>query len=216
MDPATTAAPAIKGSIPECLDAMSRHADGRALLKQLQEGIEALRGKDFEGLADAFAKNLYTPIYRDPKRSRALTAYLTKYWFDQSSPAAYFPDLQPIAPMYAEGILTTITLSLRGRGKPTPIDGWWVINHQGFQMINLVSKQQITLLIATPRPITFKDKAAPQLGETEVWTTRRSRVESSVPPKAGVALFASADPLRCVHSGSEQAARSLPFACDFG
>jgi len=178
MDPAKTAAPAIKGSIPECLDAMSRHADGRALLKQLQEGIEALRGKDFDGLADAFAKNLFAPIYQDPKHARAVAAYLTKYWFDHSSPNAYFPELQPIAPTYAEGVLTTITLSLRGRGRPKPIDGWWIIDHQGFQMINLVGARQITLLIATPRPITFKDKAKPRLGESEVWTTKRSGIES--------------------------------------
>jgi hypothetical protein len=176
---ASMSAPAIKGSIPECLDAMSRSGNARDLLKGLQGGIEALRARNFENLTDAFAKFLFAPIFPDTKRARAITAYLKSRWFDHSSESAYFPELQPVAPIYAEGVLNTIALSLRGRGKPTPIDAWWIIDHQDFEMINLVSKQQITLLIATPRPIRIADKAPLIFGETEVWSTKRSKVDRS-------------------------------------
>jgi hypothetical protein len=169
--------PAFKGAIPECLDAMSRRSDARDLMKNLQGGIEALREKGFENLANAFARHMFAPIYQQTKRSRAISGYLRKCWFDESSEFAYFPALQPIAPVYAEGILTTLRLSLRAKGNPTPIDAWWVIDHQSFEMINLVSKQQITLIIATPRPGLIK-KARPGLGETEVWTTKLSKPEN--------------------------------------
>lgn len=177
MEPESTIGPAIKGAIPECLDAMSRHDNARELMKRLRKEIEALRGNAFRTLTNTFAKYLFAPIYQKPKRSQAITGYLGKYWFDESSEFAHFPELQPIAPVYAEGILTTLRLSLRAKGSPTPIDAWWLIDHQSFEMINLVSKQQITLIIATPRPGLIK-KARPALGETEVWTTKRSKVES--------------------------------------
>src|SRR5690242_16505724 len=101
MELAPTAAPAVKGAIPECLDAMSRHRNARQMLTRLQRQIEGLRGKSFEGLTGVFAKYLFAPIYRKPKLSQALTDYLDQHWFDHSSGAAYFPELQPIAPLYA-------------------------------------------------------------------------------------------------------------------
>jgi hypothetical protein len=177
METVSTDVPAIKGAIPECMDTMSLRSDARALMMNLQDEIEALRDKGFANLANAFGKRLFAPIYQDLKRSRAITGYLKKYWFDESSEFAYFPGLQPIAPVYAEGILTTLRLSLRAKGSPTPIDAWWLVDRQGFEMINLVSKQQITLIISTPRPGPIM-KARPQLGATEVWTTKRSKVEN--------------------------------------
>lgn len=177
MEPESMQTPALKGAIPECLDAISRSDNARELMKRLQSAIESLRKRSFLNLTDAFAKHLFAPAFRDAKRSRAVADYLEKYWFDGSSDAAYFPDLQPIAHLYAEGILTTLRLSLRTRPKPTPIDAWWLLDHRDFEMINLVSNQQITLLIATPRPGLVR-KARPTLSQTEVWTTKRSKVAS--------------------------------------
>jgi hypothetical protein len=177
MESDSMQAPALKGAIPECLDAASRSDNARQLLKNLQAGIESLRKTSFENLTDVFVKHLFTPTFKDSKRTRAIADYLEKHWFDASSDSAYFRDLQPIAPLYAEGILTTLKLSLRTRPKPTPIDAWWLLDHHGFELINLVSDRQITLLIATPRPGIFS-KAKPTLGQTEVWTTKRSRIAS--------------------------------------
>ncbi len=171
-----TAASAIKGSIPECLDAISRGENARALMERLAKAIEASAKGDFRDLAEVFAKHLFAPAY--VRRSTVdLVAYLRERWFEPTSRSAYFPEFHPIAPLYAEGVLTTLRLSLQGGDKPVPIDAWWLPGHEGFEMINLVSPHQITLLIATPRPPHLL-KAPPSLREVEVWTTKRAKVDT--------------------------------------
>lgn len=176
MEEEFTAASAIKGSIPECLDAMSRNENARALMERLVSALEASAESAFYDLAEVFARHLFAPVYA--RRSTVgIVAYLNERWFEPTSKSAYFPEFHPIAPLYAEGVLTTLRLSLRAGGKPVPIDAWWLPGHEGFEMINLVSPQQITLLIATPRPPHLL-KAPPSLGEVEVWTTKRAKIDT--------------------------------------
>jgi hypothetical protein len=50
------------------------------------------------------------------------------------------------------GLLKTIEESLKGQPDPLPIDSWWLIGHDRFEVITLISKQLATMLVATPRP----------------------------------------------------------------
>jgi hypothetical protein len=45
---------------------------------------------------------------------------VTGNWFDRTSEDLYFPQCQPIAPIFAEGVLKTLELSLNGKGDPVP------------------------------------------------------------------------------------------------
>ena len=50
------------------------------------------------------------------------------------------------------GLLKNIEESLKGQPDPLPIDSWWLIGHDRFEVITLISKQLATMLVATPRP----------------------------------------------------------------
>lgn len=146
--------PVAKGPVTYCLDQMSVLDQADRHLQSLADAISRLSGKNFDGLEEAFAEYLFAPIYGDrPALIEKMTRYLHKCWFGPSSRDSYFPDHPNVARIYATGILKTIDLSLKGGPKkPLPIDSWWELNYPRITMINLVSKRQVTLLIATPRP----------------------------------------------------------------
>ncbi len=164
--------PVAKGPIPYCLDQMSIRKNARALLEELRAAIEGVRGGDFRDLASVFEKYLFQPTDFGVEKSTQATLSLQKYWFDEKSPDAFFPAFQPIAPVYAAGVLKTLELSLGGRPAPLPIDAWWVLGYAQVELINLVTARQVTLLIATPYPPMIVMKMLlPDF--TEVWTTGR-------------------------------------------
>jgi len=140
-----------KGPIFYYLDEMSRKPDARELLERLHRAISDKASSGFPDLEITFDQYMFTPL-KVGERINAISNYLKKYWFDLDSPDIFFPDLQPIQPIFAEGLLKAISLSLKREGKPTPIDAWWIVDHADFRMMNFVSLQQITLLMVTPRP----------------------------------------------------------------
>jgi hypothetical protein len=87
-----------------------------------------------------------------------------------------------VAQIYAEGVLETLELSLKGSGRPIPINAWWVLDADEFKMLNFANLKDgvtvggdVTLLIMTPRP-TRSGRAAPPwiLGdEAEAYVTAR-------------------------------------------
>jgi len=85
----------------------------------------------------------------------------SRYWFNERSTDVFFPKFQPIAPIFAEGLITTLELSLRGNPNPKPIDMWWLLDYPEVKMINLVSPTRVTLLVATPWP--------PNVSPREIW-----------------------------------------------
>src|SRR5260370_31003140 len=93
----------------------------------------------------------------DAGQRRRIVAHLNAYWFDAAAPKPFFPT-EPVARIYAEGVLETLDLSLKG--KPTvPIEAWWVLDSAEFRMLNLADVKDgvtvgrsVTLLIMTPRP----------------------------------------------------------------
>lgn len=146
--------PVAKGPVTYCLDQMSELVQAERHLQDLSDAISGLSGNNFEGLEEVFGKYLFAPVYGDrPDLIEKMTGYLHKCWFGPSSKDSYFPDSPNIARIYAVGILKTIDLSLKAKsGKPLPIDSWWQLDYPRIAMINLVSKRQVTLIIATPAP----------------------------------------------------------------
>lgn len=166
--------PCAKGPIPYCLDELSTHPDARTHLENLRAAVEGLRTNSFRGLERVFEKFLFEPAGFDLEKRSPATKSLEQHWFDERSPDAYFPNSQPIAPIYAAGVLKTLELSLKGKYDPIPIDAWWVIGFSHVELINLVNSRQVTLLIATPVP---PHPARKLLGDhTEAWTTVRGIV----------------------------------------
>ena len=66
---------------------------------------------------------------RFPRRRHIMRSRVTGNWFDRTSEDLFFPQCQPIAPIFAEGVLKTLELSLNGKGDPVPsIPGGLSIN----------------------------------------------------------------------------------------
>jgi hypothetical protein len=164
--------PVAKGPVPYCLDLMSTLPNARRLLEELRGAIESAGAAEFSDLVSVFDKYLFLPTNFDAEKRKSAISTLQKNWFDQKSPDAFFPSLQPIAPIYAAGVLKTIELSLNGRPAPLPIDAWWLLGYAEVEMINLVTARQVTLLIATPfPPLVIKKMLLPD--HTEVWISGR-------------------------------------------
>ena len=183
--------PVAKGPVTICLDQISIRADARARLEALRGALVAL-APAYGGLETVFAEHLFKDFFT-PDQVARLSEYLKRYWFDVET--GWWPVFQPIAPIYALGLLQTLSASLAPTTPaPLPIDSYWVLNHNHVEILNLVSPRQVTLLIATPPP--------PELGPSGMWsetsqawvTTRRAgRTAGEVNPATGAAVSAGAD-----------------------
>jgi hypothetical protein len=143
-----------KGPVLHFLDEMSRRPDARALLEHLQRALEDKSRSNFSNVHEAFDQHLFSPLSVGSATIAGISGYLKKHWTDEKSSDTYFPEFQPVAPIVAEGLLKTLELSLAGQPNPKPIDSWWLLDYPDFRVVNLVSPQQVTLLIKTPRPQT--------------------------------------------------------------
>ena len=181
MDPNV---PVAKGPVTYCLDELSTRKDARQRLDNLRVAIIGLKTKEFRGLEEVFAEHLLAHIYRGPKKKniKKVTDYLKSYWFDEKTGA--WPHFQPIAPIYANGLLKTLNASLGARRPPPiPIDSYWIVGHSCVELVTLVSPRQVTLLIATPAPVEMAPSGI--WGESsEAWATARraGRVAHEVDP----------------------------------
>jgi hypothetical protein len=140
---------AAKGPVTRCLDDLSVRSDAREKLVALRQGILGLRNQSYRGLEGVFATYLFPDFYNDGQIAH-ITGYLGTNWFSQAT--GWWPAFQPIAPIYAIGLLQTLDVSLSGGGTPRPIDSYWIIGHEQVELINLANPRQVTLLIATPSP----------------------------------------------------------------
>ena len=157
-----------KGPVTVCLDQLSVRADARSRLEALRQGIMAL-APGYRGLEGAFAQYLFPGFFNADQIAR-LSEYLGRSWFSEAT--GWWPEFQPIAPIYATGLLHTLNTSLAPKGDPLPIDSYWMVKHHQVEMINLVSARQVTLLIATPSPV----EQAPSgmwSEDSQAWVTTR-------------------------------------------
>src|SRR5260370_27612186 len=136
-----------KGPLPYCLDELSMRSSARDLLKELQSAIESLRRDNFDGLEGVFQRFLFPQAGIPEREAAKLTEYLKQYWFDKRSTNLFFAQFQPIAPLYATGILKTLELSLSGAPEPVPIDSWCLVDLPQVEIINSDGKSKITLLL---------------------------------------------------------------------
>jgi hypothetical protein len=166
-----------KGPVVHYLDELSKGADAVQRLQELRRALVAAGDHEYQDIAKVLADHLFQPFMA---RSEKLRTYLSDYWFDESKSTVEFASLQPIAPAYAAGLIKTIDLSLvEGRnGRPKPIDGWWIVDHPKFEILNLVNEQCVVLLIMTPRPI--------GIGARGIWNPT-AEAWSTVQTSAGVA-----------------------------
>lgn len=138
-----------KGPVPRCLDDLSVRPGARESLVALRQGILGLRDQSYRGLERVFSTYLFRGFY-SAEQAEQITRYLAINWFSEAT--GWWPTFQPIAPIYAVGLLQTIDLSLSRGGTPRPIDSYWIIGHEQVELVNLASPRQVTLLIATPPP----------------------------------------------------------------
>jgi hypothetical protein len=168
--------PVAKGPVTRCLDELSVRPDARERFLALKGDILAIRDESYRGLERVFAARLFTDFY-SPGQIEQITRYLGTYWFSQAT--GWWPAFQPIAPIYAIGLLQTLELSLSSGGPPRPIDSYWLMGHEQVELINLATPRQVTLLIATPAPP--EPAAGGIMSESaEAWVTlRRAGVTSN-------------------------------------
>lgn len=172
-----------KGPVTRCLDELSVRPDARAKLVALRDGIRGLRAQSYEGLEGVFRTTLF-PDYYNGAQIDNVTKYLQTNWFSQAT--GWWPAFQPIAAIYATGLLETLSLSLSAKDAPRPIDSYWVVGHEQVELINVASQRQVTLLIATPSPP--EQTLGGIMGlSSEAWVTlrRAGRTANEIDPATG-------------------------------
>ena len=167
--------PSAKGAVCYGLDEISKGAGARARLTKLRKAIAALK-PSYAGLSEVFDEQVVSYVFKTPAVRQQVLAHLNDCWFKPASRAAFFKG-QPVAKIYAEGVIKALDLSLSAKGAPTPIDAWWLLDSKEVQLISFSSASQVTLIIHTPRP-KLPSKAKPKapwiLGKTaEAHVTRR-------------------------------------------
>jgi hypothetical protein len=158
-----------KGPVTICLDQISIRADARSRLEALRQAIIALAPAGYRGLEGVFAQYLFPGFFNVDQIAR-LSEYLGRYWFSEAT--GWWPEFQPIAPIYATGLLHTLNTSLAPKGAPLPIDSYWILKHHQVEMLNLVSARQVTLLIATPSPVELAPSGM-WSEDSQAWVTTR-------------------------------------------
>ena len=145
-----------KGPVCAFLDKLSQEKDAAAGLQALANDLGKLKDP-YTGLVGVLDKHLFKSVEKG--RRKAINDYLRKNWFDARK--GWWGHLQPIAPVYAQGIKKAIEASLgKGGGKkkaakssaPLPIDSYWIAVDDRVELTVMCSPQQVTLLIMTPRP----------------------------------------------------------------
>jgi hypothetical protein len=149
-------APCAKGAICYGLDQFSKGPGARKRIQALHDAIAAL-GPSYAGLTEVFDEYLLKHVFNAGQR-RVARDKLNEFWFDHTSPTALFRQ-KPVAQIYAEGVLKALDLSLKGKGRPVPIESWWIVDSTDFRMLSLADVKggetvgsRVTLLIMTPRP----------------------------------------------------------------
>ncbi|HUK08424.1 MAG TPA: hypothetical protein VLX09_11190 [Stellaceae bacterium] len=171
--------PVLKGPVPHCLERVSKGKGARARLQQLAAAVQAI-APQYRGLENVLDENLLIYVFNEKQR-KVITEHLRRNWFDDNSPDAFFPG-QPVASIYAKGLLKALELSLSGR-RVIPIKCWWIVDCVVVTLLTLAEVQKrgpsntpITLIILTPRPnkIATRKVRAILGNEGKAWVSRSS------------------------------------------
>jgi hypothetical protein len=173
--------PCGKGPIPFCLDEVSRGGNARTRLQQLSDAVKAL--PSYQDLATVLDTHLMAYVPEVASQRPKIVDHLKKNWFDELSPDAYFPG-QPVAEIYAKGLLQAVEVSLKA-ATPVPLNTWWLIDDRTeVSMLTLadVDKKsgstvggRVTLLIQTPKPKGPSGHRNAIMGDlSHAWFTRKT------------------------------------------
>jgi hypothetical protein len=164
-----------KGPVLYCLEELSIRSNGRSFLEGARNAIADLAPSRYRDLGHVLAEHLVFPIFGVGRKSEKFMKYLNDYWLNPDSPTCEFVEHQPVCPVFGEGLVKTIDLSLQlsTGDSPKPIDTWWIVDHPKVEMINLVSKFCVTLLVATPRPLIIAPRGILNV-EAEAWSTSQA------------------------------------------
>jgi hypothetical protein len=171
--------PCAKGALCYCLDEFSKGNGARLRITKLRDAIAAL-APGYAGLTDVFDRYLVSHVISDAEQRQRIAANLNAFWLDAGSRRPFFP-AEPMAKILAKGILETLDLSLKGKGRAVPINAWWVLDSAEVRTLNLVDVEggvvvggNVTLLIMTSRPKGRGGAAPPILGDVaEAYVTER-------------------------------------------
>jgi hypothetical protein len=178
-----------KGPVVRALDEMSLGTNSRQLLTQLRDrlvqaivypfqespGVPDRRRPDFPTLNEVIKTYLlsYWSKMRpggqlDQKALDSMAAYLDENWF---GPNPHEYARFATRAIYGMGLIKAIDSSLRGKPNPLPIDSYWYIHADRFELISLESERQITLIIATPTPVGELYSTIDRRAACEAWVT---------------------------------------------
>jgi len=168
--------PVLKGPIPHCLEVISKGRGASERLRRLARAIGSIAPR-YRGLEKVFDEHLLSFVFNSAKR-KAITEHLRRHWFDPDSPEAYFPN-EPVAEIYAKGVLKTLAVALKGR-QSVPIECWWILDSDSVLLLTLADVERgtapsgpVTLLIHTPRPSGRPRRGRAILGKTgKAWVSR--------------------------------------------
>jgi hypothetical protein len=172
--------PCAKGALCYCLDEFSKGSGARSRVKKLRGAIAAL-APAYAGLAEVFDQYLVSHVITDADQRQRIVAHLKAFWFDSDSGRPFFVG-KPVAQVYAEGVLETLDLSLKGKRTVVPINAWWVLDSAELRMLTLADVEdgktvggRVTLLIMTPRPGDYGRAAPPWIlgDEAEAYVTEQ-------------------------------------------
>jgi hypothetical protein len=164
--------PCAKGAICYCLDEFSKGRGARSRVGRLRDAVAAL-APAFNGLTAVFDQYLLSHVIANATERARVVAHLQRYWFDETSPDAFFPGV-PVASIYAQGVLKALELALAGR-RVVPLNAWWLLDYPEVKLLSLADVDhagvtiggRVTLLIMTPRPQGGgRPTRRPILGET--------------------------------------------------
>jgi len=158
-----------KGPLCYYLDQLSHFKDAPRRLGALRKAVMALEKKGFEGLVPVFRKHIFEPC-KTPNTD-AICKYLEANWFDDTG--GWWPHLQPIEPAFALGLVKTIDVAVE---QVLPIDSYWLIIDEGFEMTVSESAQQVTLLIMTPQPPNPHAHGVWAPEDSKIWVVKDARL----------------------------------------
>jgi hypothetical protein len=177
-----------KGPVLYYLDQLSRSDASISRLGALRTAIEQLQ-PTYRGLVDVLRQHLFADY--DPARVEALSNYLRSNWFDEAQ--GWWRPQQPIEPVFCQGLIKALQESIDNpitvedpaqgkRQKALPIDSYWIVVGERFEMTVCRSLQQVTLLVMTPPPPNPRPGIWDQ--DSPVWVVRRDTT-STAPDHAG-------------------------------
>lgn len=173
-----------KGPLCYYLDALSRGAASVEKLSALRKAIQDLSDDGYHGVAKVFREHVFDEFEElTPDRKSAIVDYLATNWLNEES--GWWPHLQPIEPVFCLGLIKALDVSIgdteahktkKARQEALPIDSYWVVIDEGFELTVSQSPQQVTLLFMTPQPPRPRVHGVWSPHDTKIWVVKDDRV----------------------------------------